>query len=221
MSMSDSARDTILGRVSRAASHRRPGTEAEAAVAARLERHPRNLAPAHATGERETVEQLFITKLEAASATWAAIEDEAALPGAVASYLANSNLPARLHVSEDLAGMDWSATSIDVSRGVMTPTEQVALNSAAGAAAETGTLVVCSGNTHATGANFLPETHIVVLNRADITPHYEDVIDTLRARGPLPRTLNFITGPSRTGDIEQRIQLGAHGPRRLHVFVVG
>jgi L-lactate dehydrogenase complex protein LldG len=36
----------------------------------------------------------------------------------------------------------------------------------------------------------------------------------------LPRTVNFITGPSRTGDIEQRIVLGAHGPRRLHIVVV-
>ena len=36
----------------------------------------------------------------------------------------------------------------------------------------------------------------------------------------LPRTVNFITGPSRTGDIEQRIELGAHGPRRLHIVVV-
>jgi L-lactate dehydrogenase complex protein LldG len=36
----------------------------------------------------------------------------------------------------------------------------------------------------------------------------------------LPRTVNLITGPSRTGDIEQRIQLGAHGPRRLHIVLV-
>ena len=56
---------------------------------------------------------------------------------------------------------------------------------------------------------------------------YEDGWDRLRAgqqaiadRGWLPRTVNFITGPSRTGDIEQRIVLGAHGPRRLHILVV-
>jgi L-lactate dehydrogenase complex protein LldG len=36
----------------------------------------------------------------------------------------------------------------------------------------------------------------------------------------MPRTVNFITGPSRTGDIKQRIQLGAHGPRRLHIVLV-
>jgi L-lactate dehydrogenase complex protein LldG len=36
----------------------------------------------------------------------------------------------------------------------------------------------------------------------------------------MPRTVNFITGPSRTGDIEQKILMGAHGPRRLHIVIV-
>ena len=57
---------------------------------------------------------------------------------------------------------------------------------------------------------------------ADLGP-YEDAWDRLRAaegEGRLPRTVNFITGPSRTGDIEQTIQMGAHGPRRLHVILV-
>jgi hypothetical protein len=35
----------------------------------------------------------------------------------------------------------------------------------------------------------------------------------------MPRTVNLITGPSRTGDIEQTIELGAHGPRRLHIIL--
>ena len=93
--------------------------------------------------------------------------------------------------------------------------------------------------------NFLPDTHIVVLHAGQVVASYEDGWDLLRAlcqddRRPLagevdrptgrperanaspllPRTVNLITGPSRTGDIEQRIQLGAHGPRRLHVVLV-
>ena len=40
-------------------------------------------------------------------------------------------------------------------------------------------------------------------------------------RGGVPRTLNFISGPSRSGDVEQKIVLGAHGPRALHLIVVG
>ncbi|MEI9915983.1 MAG: LUD domain-containing protein [Methylovirgula sp.] len=41
------------------------------------------------------------------------------------------------------------------------------------------------------------------------------------ARGAMPRTVNFITGPSRSADIEQTLLLGAHGPRALHIIIVG
>jgi len=50
----------------------------------------------------------------------------------------------------------------------------------------------------------------------------EDAWALLRAeRCSLPRATNIITGPSRTADVEQTIQLGAHGPRRLHVLLMG
>ena len=69
--------------------------------------------------------------------------------------------------------------------------------------------------------NFLPDTHVVVLKAEDVVGPYEDALDRVRARGNgMPRTINFVTGPSRTGDIEQQIQLGAHGPRRLHILLV-
>jgi L-lactate dehydrogenase complex protein LldG len=42
-----------------------------------------------------------------------------------------------------------------------------------------------------------------------------------KGKGEMPRALNLITGPSRSGDIEQTIILGAHGPRALHIVVVG
>ncbi len=93
------------------------------------------------------------------------------------------------------------------------------------AVAETGTLMLASGPGTPTTLNFLPDTHIVVLRAGQIVASYEDGWDLIRARADgnpqtLPRTINMITGPSRTGDIEQRIQLGAHGPRRLHVVLV-
>ena len=71
-----------------------------------------------------------------------------------------------------------------------------------------------------TTLNFLPDTHIVVVRAGQVVAGYEDGWDLVRSRGAMPRTVNLITGPSRTGDIEQRIQLGAHGPRRLHVVLV-
>jgi L-lactate dehydrogenase complex protein LldG len=70
----------------------------------------------------------------------------------------------------------------------------------------------------------LPDTHIVIVQARQVVATYEDAWDRLRATRAapdgLPRTVNFITGPSRTGDIEQRIELGAHGPRRVHIVIV-
>jgi L-lactate utilization protein LutC len=82
-------------------------------------------------------------------------------------------------------------------------------------------LVLLSGSFWPTTFDFLPDDHVVVLERERILTHIEDVWALLRARGEgVPRTINFITGPSRTADVEQTIQLGAHGPRRLHVILV-
>ena len=89
--------------------------------------------------------------------------------------------------------------------------------------AETGTLVTASGPDHPVTLNLLPDTHVVVLREADIVSGYEDVWDRLRTRfgkDRMPRTVNTITGPSRTADIEQKIEMGAHGPRRLHILVI-
>jgi len=83
--------------------------------------------------------------------------------------------------------------------------------------------MLTSGAERPTTLNFLPETHIVVLQARDIAGCYEDAWDRLRASQAgeaLPRTVNLITGPSRTADIEQTIQLGAHGPRRLCIVLV-
>jgi L-lactate dehydrogenase complex protein LldG len=90
--------------------------------------------------------------------------------------------------------------------------------------AESGTIVLASGADNPTTLNFLPETHIVVLAAADIVGDYESAFDMIRDRygkSAMPRTVNLITGPSRSADIEQTILLGAHGPRRLHLVIVG
>jgi L-lactate dehydrogenase complex protein LldG len=80
-----------------------------------------------------------------------------------------------------------------------------------------------SGPENPSTLNFLPDNHIIVVAGKDIAGDYESVLARLRAacgKGGMPRTVNFITGPSRSGDIEQTLLLGAHGPRRLHVIVV-
>jgi L-lactate dehydrogenase complex protein LldG len=135
-------------------------------------------------------------------------------------------LPADVVMAPDpvLDAAPWdTAPLLQVHRRLPTADDMVGVTSAMAAVAETGTLVAESGPHHPSTLNFVPETHIVVLPAGKVVGCYEDVWDSLReaaAGAPLPRTINFISGPSRTGDIEQTITLGAHGPRRLHVILV-
>jgi L-lactate dehydrogenase complex protein LldG len=85
-------------------------------------------------------------------------------------------------------------------------------------------VVLTSGPENPTTLNFLPDVHIVVLEAGAVAGDFETVMEELRERygvGTLPRTVNMITGPSRSADIEQTLILGAHGPRKLHVILVG
>jgi L-lactate dehydrogenase complex protein LldG len=107
-----------------------------------------------------------------------------------------------------------------IHRGRAEAEDKVSLTSCHAAIAESGTLMLISGPRNPTTLNFLPDTHIVVVHREQVVAVYEDGLDRLRTSGKLPRVINFITGPSRTADIEQHIELGAHGPRRLHIVLV-
>jgi L-lactate dehydrogenase complex protein LldG len=149
------------------------------------------------------------------------------IPAEIARYLAAENLPAELTVAPDhsLADIPWHERPLlQIRRGKADPGDQVSLTPCLAAVAETGTLMLVSGSGTPTTLNFLPDTHIVVVRAGQVVAGYEDGWDLIRTRAEggegWPRTVNLITGPSRTGDIEQRIQLGAHGPRRLHIVLV-
>jgi L-lactate dehydrogenase complex protein LldG len=162
---------------------------------------------------------------EKASATVRRVGEDSAVPAEVAEYLRGRNLPAAVRIGEDglLNGLDWRKTQVAVSHGVSDGRDAVSITHAAAGVAETGTLVLTSGQDNPTTLNFLPDTAIVVVKVADIAGDYETVWAAIRAKfgkGAMPRTVNFVTGPSRSGDIEQKILLGAHGPRRLHIIVV-
>ena len=160
---------------------------------------------------------------EAVQTTVARVATEQDIPAEVARYLAAENLPAELTVAPDasLDAIPWETRPLlQIRRGRAETHDAVSLTPCLAGVAETGTLMLASGPGTPTTLNFLPDTHIVVLHAGQVVASYEDGWDLLRQRGALPRTVNLITGPSRTGDIEQRIQLGAHGPRRLHIVLV-
>jgi L-lactate dehydrogenase complex protein LldG len=147
------------------------------------------------------------------------------VPGAVADFLRGHNLPAALRIGDDprLAAMPWGDTSLEISRGASDGGDLNAVSHAFGGVAETGTLIMVSGPENPSTLNFLPDNHIVVLSAKDIGGDYETIWDKVRStygKGEMPRTVNMITGPSRSADIEQTLLLGAHGPRRLHIVIV-
>jgi L-lactate utilization protein LutC len=212
-----SARDRILARVRGATG---PVGDRPAEVDAWMAGHGGGPVPRQATSHGPQRFTQFMAKLEAAAATVGRVSSLAELPRAVAHELRKRNLPAAVRMGEDplFAGLDWG--TIDASRGIGRIEEPATLSHAQFGLAETGTLALASGPENPVTLTFLGETHFVVLRAADICGGFEDFWQAWRARGLDPRTLNLVTGPSRSADIGQVLQLGAHGPVALHVFIL-
>ncbi|MFC7051899.1 lactate utilization protein C [Hansschlegelia quercus] len=195
-------------------------------VADRLNSHPRGVLPARATtlSPRARI-KLFIEMAEASAATVSVVRDPAEAPTAIADFLRAHNLAPLLRRGPDprLDALPFERTAIEVSVGRTYGDDPAGLSAAFGAVAETGTAVLVSGADNPTTLNFLPDNHIVLVDAATISATYEDIWDSIRASygaGIMPRTVNWITGPSRSADIEQILLMGAHGPRRLHIVLV-
>ena len=221
------AREQILAGVRKSLGRGRLDARAEAELRARVAGHRRNLIPARAVAldERARVE-LFVEMAEEVQATVTRVNSPSAVPEVVARYLAKENLPAELVMAPDpsLDDIPWDTWPLlQIRRGRAEAEDRVSLTPCHAAIAETGTLMLISGAPTPTTLNFLPETHIVLVRGDQVVATYEDGWDRLRTaetKGSLPRAINFVTGPSRTADIEQHIELGAHGPRRLHIVLI-
>lgn len=229
--MASDNKDQILSSLRRSRGRDGPVDDATAeALRVRIARHKRNIVPARTDTDHPGLVDLFETMAQKVFATTTRVSDMAEVPEAVAEYLRGANLPSNVVMAPDtdLDAAPWADNAmLEIRRGVPDEPDQVSITSAPSAVAETGTLAMYSGPAHPSTLNFIPETHVVVLPASRVVKSYEDVFDAVREltadpdRGGLPpRTVNFITGPSRSGDIEQTLLLGAHGPRRLHIVIV-
>lgn len=221
--MSD-ARSDILAGIRRALKRGPVDGETRRALEARLKGHRPNLVPKRGqTAGRERIDA-FVQMAEFSLATVTRVARAEQVPQAVADYLKSQNLPAELRMAPDpgLDAIPWANLPLlKIARGKPEPRDEVGLTGVFAGIAETGTLMLLSGPQSPSTLNFLPETHIAVVRADQIVASYEDGWAQLRRNNAaMPRTVNFITGPSRSGDIEQTLQLGAHGPRRLHIIVV-
>ncbi len=232
--MSD-ARDDILYAI-KAAKPEAPTAKTGAEtgeVRLRLDDHKANLIPARGRLGVKARVDLFIREAERIDATVARVSSLSGLPREVARYLAKNNLPMVLKIAADVSGpgIRWTdQTLLSVEEGRADGSEEASVSRAFAGVAETGTLVLLSGPGNPTTLSFLPPTHVAVVSASDIVGDYEQVWDRLREKGAeeapendgrfMPRTVNWITGPSRTADIEQTLLLGAHGPQRLHIVII-
>jgi L-lactate dehydrogenase complex protein LldG len=226
------ARDQILGGIRRSLQRGALAGDAAAPLEQRVANPPRGPIPARTHGlDRKSLVDLFERQANevVASVTRVARIDD--VPDAVAGFLAQHNLPADLAMAPDplLDRIPWSKRPLlRIRKGRSDGRDPVGLSAAFTGIAETATLMLASGPESPSTLNFLPDTHVVVLPAGRVVGAMEDAWAKLRAASPaaklsgeaMPRTVNFITGPSRTGDIEQKILMGAHGPRRLHIVIV-
>ena len=228
MSLADNraARDAVLGRVRRALGKEGDRSAARAAAEAHVAARPQGPRPAM-PAELATK---FIQRARDMASTVEELAERREVPGAVARYIDALELPPALATQRshagvcwpELADLDWLGAGLAVEPRPTLGDDRLGITGAFCAIAETGTLVVLSGADTPTATTLLPDTWIAVVRRDRIVSGMEEAFALVRAeRGPLPRAMNMISGPPRTGDIEQTIVLGAHGPYRVHILVVG
>jgi L-lactate dehydrogenase complex protein LldG len=220
------ARDAILGRVRKALDKTGDRTaarrDAEAYVAAQAQ-GPRPALPADLTAR-------FMARAADMASTVERIADRRDVPAAVARYVDALVLPPELAAQRSHAGvcwpefadLDWAGAGLDIAARPTVGDDRLGITGAFCAIAETGTVVVLSGPDTPTATTLLPDTYVAVVRVDRVVSGMEEAFALVRReRGVVPRAINMISGPSRTGDIEQTIVLGAHGPFRMHILLLG
>jgi L-lactate dehydrogenase complex protein LldG len=214
-----SARENILARIrARQGKPPAPGIDEREAVRAHVAAHPQNARP------RTEWDQVARFREQALrhSSTIDEVESLGAVPAAVARYLTENNLAKQVVCWNELADLDWSGAGVEVAVREAREPDMVGITGAFCAIAETGTLMTVSGPQTAATVSLLPETHIAVVRASRIVRAMEEAWQLLRNEYPsaLPRSVNFISGPSRSADIEQTVTIGVHGPYRVHIVLV-
>ncbi len=211
------AREAILKAV-QAGLEAKPADAPSDAVAERLTRHPSGPKPALTGLPRD----VFTARAEASGATVSRVSDQVAAVGAVMAYMEGRGLARELVTDSSplLRSLPWPA-DVSVREPPVGADDQATLTLAYAAVAETGSLALLSSAETPTALNFLPDHYLCLLPANRIVAHLEDLWDLMRSESQvMPRTVNLITGPSRTADVEQTIQMGAHGPRSVHIVLM-
>ena len=162
----------------------------------------------------------FVTHAKASDSVIHEIASALDIPTKLQSLFSSNGGITPLHIAQGshLRDLPWRLAPQLAMHDTPPGGEAIVLSAADFAIAETGTLVFCSGTTQPSSWHFLPGIECVLLRRPLILQTLEDVFAQM-ADAAMPATLNLVTGPSRTADIEQTIERGAHGPHALHIFL--
>lgn len=212
------ARKAIFDRIRRAQNRPPEPTQAERDAV-------REYLARHSEGPRPALGNDLLRRFREQALRMSDTVDEVAMladvPLAIAAYLDSIASPRKAIAWRTLRDMNWSGAGVQVDFRPPVDEDKVGITGVFCAVAETGSLMLLSGADTFSSASLLPETHIAIVPASRIVGAMEDAFALARAEyGELPRAVNFISGPSRTGDIEQTIVLGAHGPYRVHVIIV-
>lgn len=187
----------------------------------RLKHHPRGPLITSRQHKGKAQIDFFIAKAEESAANVTRLKAKD-IPAWLAKTLHERGKEPALKTGKNprLANLPWKAAGLNITQGASQGQDDVTLSTAMCAIAETGTLLLTSGPDNPSTLNFLPDWHIVIVNESDIVSDYEAAWERLRAEDTWPRTINWITGPSRSADIEQTLLMGAHGPRTLDILLI-
>jgi L-lactate dehydrogenase complex protein LldG len=216
-----SARENILARIRQA-----QGRAGREPTAAELE-HVREAIARHACGPIPAIGRAadlvlqFKHECDRVGTSHGECASRAGVPAEVRRYLDANALPPRVLAWHELADLDWAAAGIALDDRPATGTDRTSVTTCFCAIAETGTLLLLSSPGTPKATALLPETHVCVVSKSRLLANMEAAFALLRAeRGEPPRATWFVSGPSRTADIEQTLVVGAHGPYRVHVILV-
>jgi L-lactate dehydrogenase complex protein LldG len=210
------ARETIRARLG--------GVEDAAALAAELDAiGPPPLPPLAASDPLETfLLRCQVNRIEVESAV-----DRTEAVHCISRYLYRQHNTRRVVAGTDakLAAMPWKVGGVLVRFGAAEPNDNAAISYATLGVAESGSVLLSTGRGNPAANTFLVAHHIVLLDAQDLVVSFEGAWSRLRgdwqATGQPPRGLNFVSGPSSTGDIVGHMVKGAHGPQSLRVIYVG
>ena len=210
------SRDAVLARIRRGLGRQSAATD-RATVKARIAARARAAA-----GFQHRSHGALHAKATRLASTVDGPMPPTAVPAAIARYLSEQKLSRRAVCWPGLENMDWAAVGIEVEARPARADDLIGITGVFSGLAETGTLMLLSGPRTPPTVSLLPETHIALLPVARIVAHMEDAWNLLRKEhGVMPRAVNFVSGPSRTADIEQTVTLGAHGPYRVLIVLLG